>query len=294
MATVSGRSTHGLAFDVGAPDAGGSDAGSNGHHRAAAVLFVHAGVCDRRMWQPQWEAFTAQWRTIRVDLRGFGESDLRPTEPFAHHRDVAALLDELDAGPAHLVGCSLGASVVAEVALARPELVASLLLVSPAGAFLDEPTEDLRKFWREEGEALERGDLDAAVETNLRTWLDGPNRGPDEVDPAVRATVGVMQRRAFEVTAAWDDLDELELGLEPPVTERLEAIDVPTLVLAGDGDLPVVPATARSLSARIRQAELVIWPVVAHLPSLERPAGFGRLATEWFERVPGTEERGPA
>lgn len=286
MTTVSGRSGHGLAFDVGDPDIGGPG--------VAPILLVHAGVCDRRMWQPQWEAFTARWRTIRVDLRGFGESDLRPTEPFAHHTDLAALLDELDAGPAHLVGCSLGAGVVAEVALARPELAASLLLVGPGGALRTEPSEELSRFWREEGEALERGDLDAAVEANLRTWVDGPNRGHAEVDAAVRAAVGVMQRQAFEITAGWDDLDDLELGLQPPATERLEAIDAPTLVLAGDGDLPVVLATARTLTARIPGAELVVWPVVAHLPSLERPAGFERLAAEWFERVSSRMERRPA
>ena len=137
------------------------------------------------MWQPQWDALTERWRTIRVDLRGFGESDLRPNEPFAHHADLAALLDELDAGPAHLVGCSLGAGIVAEVALARPDLVASILLVSPAGALLAEPSDDLRQFWREEGDALERGDLDAAVEVNLRTWVDGPTRRSTAVDPTL-------------------------------------------------------------------------------------------------------------
>ena len=101
-----------------------------------------------------------------------------------------------------------------------------------------------------------------------------------------------MQRRAFEITADWDDLDDLEVGLEPPVADRLESIPVPTLVLAGDGDLPIVPATARLLAARAR-AELVVWPVVAHLPSLERPTGFGRLAGEWFDRIARPEGRGP-
>lgn len=285
MATVSGRSVDGLAFDVGGPDAAGSD--------SATVVLVHAGVCDRRMWQPQWDALTARSRTVRVDLRGFGESSLRPTRPFAHQSDLAAVLDELDAGRSHLVGCSLGAGIVAEVALARPDLVASLLLVGPAGALLAEPTDDLRQFWRDEGDALERGDLDAAVEVNLRTWVDGPNRRSTEVDPAVRATVGQMQRQAFEITADWDDLDDLEVGLEPPVVDRLESIEAPTLILAGDGDLPIVLATARLLAARIPRAELVVWPVVGHLPSLERPADFGRLAGEWFDRIARPEGRRP-
>ena len=62
MTTVTGRSGNGLAFDVAGPDADGADAGT--------ILLVHAGVSDRRMWQPQWEGLTTRWRTIRVDLRG--------------------------------------------------------------------------------------------------------------------------------------------------------------------------------------------------------------------------------
>ena len=70
-----------------------------------------------------------------------------------------------------------------EVAIARPELVSALVVVgSPLPGH--DWSETVRRFGDEEDEALVRGDLDAAVEANLRMRVDGPRRGPNEVDPA--------------------------------------------------------------------------------------------------------------
>ena len=70
----------------------------------------------------------------------------------------------------------MGAGIAVEAALARPRAVASLLLVAPGGALLGEGANSLRQVWHEEVEALDRGDLDGAVEVNLRAWVDGPTR----------------------------------------------------------------------------------------------------------------------
>jgi 3-oxoadipate enol-lactonase len=80
--------------------------------------------------------------------------------------------------------------------------------------------------------------LDAAVEVNLSWWVDGPHRRPDRVDPEVRGLVACMQRRAFEVTPDWDDVEEKEL--ETPALDRLGEISVPVLVLVGGVDLDTV------------------------------------------------------
>ena len=75
-----------------------------------------------------------------------------------------------------------------------------------ADSVLSEMTDDLRTFATAENAALEAGDLDAAVEANLVTWVDGPGQPVDRVDPGVRARVGEMQRRAFELTAVLLDI----------------------------------------------------------------------------------------
>ncbi len=89
-----------------------------------------------------------------------------------------------------------------------PERVASLFLVAPGGSLIAEVTPDLRAFIDAERKALSRDDLDEAVEANLTWWVDGPRRRAGAVDPAVRDVVRRMQRRAFELTADWDDIEE--------------------------------------------------------------------------------------
>jgi pimeloyl-ACP methyl ester carboxylesterase len=192
---------------------------------------------------------------------------------------VLATLSEVGAGRCHLVGASFGAGVAVEVALARPSAVASLLLAAPGGSLLAEMTPDLRAFVDAERTALGRGDLDAAVEANLSWWVEGPRRSADQVDPSVRESVRRMQRRAFELTADWHDVEEKEL--QPPALDRLDEISVPVLALVGGLDLDTVHDAAGRVVSGVASAQRVDWPQVGHLPSLERPAEFLDLLREW-------------
>src|SRR4051812_42665847 len=235
-----------------------------------SVVLLHAGVADRRMWDPLWPGLTAERDAIRLDLPGFGDSTERPSGALYPVDDVLDTLDALDVERCRLVGASYGAGVAVEVALTAPGLVESLLLAAPGGSLIAEATPQLRASWEAENAALDAGDLDAAVEANLATWVDGPHR--DASDPAVRDLVAVMQRRAFELTADWDDVPERDL--DPPALERLDEIRVPTVILLGALDLDAIHDTAHRLAEGIRGARLLEWPDVAHLPSLERPDDF--------------------
>ena len=255
----------------------------SGPYGGGAVVLLHAGVADRRVWEPQWAALTRQYDVVRLDLRGFGESVARPAGPFAHHEDVAQTLSTLGVDRAHLVGCSLGAGVAVEVALARPQLVASLLLVTPGGCLIAEMTPELRCFVDAENEAMVRGDVAAAVAANLDWWVDGPHRAADEQRSDIRALVAVMQRRAFELTADWDDVKEMEL--DPPAVDRLGELDVPALVLTGGLDLDAIGIVGETVAAGIPGARREVWPDSAHLPSLERPQDFAALLDGWLVDV---------
>src|SRR3954452_20932094 len=266
------ETSHGIAFDVAGPETA-----------TTPLTLVHAGIADRRMWDDVWAAVTAERRCLRLDLRGFGQSTLRPRGPLDHAADVLEVLAEAGIGQTHLVGSSLGSGAVVDVALRQPHIAASLALVAPGGALIGAPTDELRAFWRAEGEALDRGDLDAAVEANLRTWVDGRGRSPGEVDPDVRRRVGEMQRRAFEVTADWDEVEEAEP--EPPIVDRLAEIRIPVLALLGDRDVDAVGIAANTVVERVAGSRLVRWPGVAHVPSMERPTEFLALLEEWLAEV---------
>jgi pimeloyl-ACP methyl ester carboxylesterase len=246
------------------------------------IAFVHAGIADGRMWDPQWAALGERYRLLRMDLPGFGRSPIeRPALTYA--RDVAALLDELGDDPACLVGASMGGRVALEVAVARPDLVRALVLVA-AGLPGTEWSEAVAAYGDAEDEAVSRGDLDGATELNLRMWVDGPHRRPDEVDPAVRAAVAEMQREAFELQAPeWERLEEDMLV--PDVADRLGDVRAPTLVVLGELDVDEKHRTAERFAAEIPDARLVFIPDAAHLPSLERPEVFDDLVLEFLARV---------
>ena len=261
-----GRTTTGIAFD---------DEGSG-----EPLVLLHAGVADRRMWQPQVPSFAAGHRVIRIDARGFGES-LPPSGPWSHHTDLLAVLDELLIARSHLVGASMGAGIAVEAALARPDAVASLVLAAPGGALLGEAPPELRPVWAAEVEALDRGDLDAAVEVNLRAWVDGPSRSPDAVDPAVRSLVGAMQHEAFELPE-WDPESAPEHELSPAASGRFREIRCPVLVVVGELDQPAVRETAERIASEAPMARLVVWPETGHMLTLERPDAFAAAVLEFL------------
>jgi len=238
------------------------------------VVLIHEGIADSRMWDPQWGPYSERFRVVRFDLRGFGQSP-PAVGTFSLSGDVVELLDELELGPATLIGVSLGGSVAMETTIARPDLVSRLVIVAP-GLRGFEMSDETKKGWEEEEAALERRDVDEAVEINMRMWVDGPSRSPDQVDPEVRGKVAEMQRRAIEI---W--LEAGEEGEHRPLVEdwsgRLSEISVPTLVLVGELDRPEMLEIAERLEAEIPNARRETIPGVAHVPSMERPDEFDRL-----------------
>jgi pimeloyl-ACP methyl ester carboxylesterase len=106
---------------------------------ARTVLFVHGNVSSSLFWQPVMLSLPPGIRALAVDLRGFGDSETLPVDGTRGVRDfsddVASVADELGLGSVHLVGWSLGGGVVMQLLLDRPDLVASLTLVSTVSPY---------------------------------------------------------------------------------------------------------------------------------------------------------------
>ena len=242
------------------------------------LVLVHAGISDGRMWDAQVDAFSVHHRVIRYDLRGFGKSPMVPG-PFSHHADLRALLDTLGVARASLVGCSMGGGAVIDFALENPDRAEALVLVGSAlGGFeFDEgPPEE----WDELVAADEAGDLERVSDLEVRMWVDGPRRGPDVVDPAVRDLVREMNLIALKNEAA--QLGE-ELEPERPAASRLSQIRAPTLVLVGDEDRARTLAAADLLEEEIPNVRKTVMAGTAHLPNMERPGEFNRLVLDFLE-----------
>jgi 3-oxoadipate enol-lactonase len=240
------------------------------------LVLVHAAIADRRMWDPVLPLLADAFRVIRYDARGFGESPATDGT-FAHWRDLAALIRALDAAAARLIGVSQGGGTVLALAAEDPDLVERMVVIAPGIGF-SEPSPAMLAFWDAEDLALERGDLDAAAELNVRTWLDGPMRSSAEVDTAIRSLVFDMQRRAFEIA----NPASVEEHPAEPLRSRLPSITTPMLVMVGELDQPDSLEASRA-AAEATQARFISMPGVAHLPPLEAPQAFVTLVRPFLE-----------
>jgi 3-oxoadipate enol-lactonase len=244
------------------------------------VVLLHAGVADSRLWEPQLRSFPQSHSVLRVDLPGFGNSPLE-TNPVSLRGAVRDAMDAEGIDRAALVGVSLGGNTSLELTLESPERVSALVLVG-AGLPDHEWSNDVASFFAAEEEALESGDLDAAVEANLRMWLAGPRRDLDNIDPGMRELVGEMQKNVFRQQQGHDDVRMLRL--DPPASERLGDVNAPALVLTGDDDVADIHRIADRLTAGIPGAERATIAGAAHLPSLDRPEEFDRIVLDFLAR----------
>lgn len=249
-----------------------------------ALVFIHGSLLDRRLWDEQVAAFAQHYRVVRFDVRGHGQSPADAV-PYAHHRDLYALLRALGIERIIVIGLSMGGRVAQHFALTYLELVSALVLVGAAadGATV---TAEMHAGRAAFAAAFARGDRDAAAEAFLRLWVDGPHRTPEQVDPAVR-----RQARAMALDAlAHPALDSLDEAYDLPTPDQLGTIRVPTLVMAGEHDLSYMVESADLLARRIPGSEHRVIAGAGHLANLEQPTAFNDavlafLARHFGERV---------
>jgi 3-oxoadipate enol-lactonase len=226
-----------------------------------AVVLVHAGGLDGRMWEPIAGALAPRHRVVVYDMRGFGRSPVA-TGVVSHVEDLVSVLDGRGIDRAALVANSFGGRVALETAVAHPERVRALALFAPALREFD-PSPELEAFDEAEEALMVAGDLEGAVELNLVTWVDRGSGGPE-----LRARVADMARRSFELQGS---VDFEEASFEPPAARRLGEIATPTLVVSAGLDLPDFPRIADVIAAGVPGARRAEMPDSGHLMPLERP-----------------------
>jgi pimeloyl-ACP methyl ester carboxylesterase len=249
------------------------------------VVLIHGGLLDLRMWDPQMEAFTARYRVLRYDASSHGRS-VTPPDAYFDHEDLDRLLTHLDIDRAVLVGLSMGGRIAIDLALEHPDRVEALVVVGPGlGGFrFDSP--EVQAARPEAIEAWGAGDWDRVTEIFQRQWTDGPHRAPEDVDPEVRETVRTMIRATLERAA--DGQVTEGRTMDPPAIDRLDELDVPTLVIVGELDMPDIHEIADLLVAKNPNAERIEIDGVAHMVNLESPDEFNRTVLEFLTRVHGS------
>jgi pimeloyl-ACP methyl ester carboxylesterase len=253
------------------------------------VLFVHGLAASVEFWQYNVGALASRYRVVALDLLGFGRSDKKIEEFSLAYaaRFMLEFLNALDIQHASLVGNSLGGLVCLQTAVSCPLRVGRLVLVDPAG--FGRELNPLLRLWSIPAVGKAVFWLYQLLFARLRPWVfpgsHSISRGWLARTAEVLRTPGVREN-AIKVARAGVTLYGQREELFCDLHEQLGAMTVPTLIIWGDRD-PVVPLKhayiARSL---IPNSEVRIMAGCGHLPQLERPEEFNRLALDFLDSGP--------
>ena len=244
-----------------------------------ALLFIHAGVADSRMWAGQMEEFSSTHRVISFDQRGYGHSPWEPG-PFSVRQDALTVLDEAGVRSAVLVGCSMGGGTALQLAISHPEYVDGLVLVGAfPGGWVPEDGWEENPLEEEAEAASAEGNFDRVVEIDLQMWLVGYGRTADAVPETLKELFIEMDRVPVPTAAErWEHLEPF--GKQ--INDHLDAIDIPTLVIVGEHDEKLLIDAAHYLAGRLSDQPAAIVSNAAHLPSLEQPEAFNQLLRDFL------------
>ena len=248
------------------------------------LVFIHAAIADRRMWNREFADHAKDHTVVRYDVRGLGRSPPASSE-YSDVDDLRALLAHVGARTAILVGCSNGGRIALDFAVEHPDKVSGLLLVSPGvSGFTAEHAPDGQSVFEQDGArsakipaAWKAGRKEEALE-GLRAYWTACQEGAN-LD-LVRT---MMRENANEIFT--DASASFNRVPDPPAVARLGSISVPTVVLLGDHDEPTMTFIVRTVVQGIPQAKLIPVPGADHLVNLSQPAAFDKALGQLLKRV---------
>jgi pimeloyl-ACP methyl ester carboxylesterase len=242
------------------------------------VVLLHAGVCDLRSWEqlaPELTDLATVWAYDRPGYGATGASRASPPgvrTPGArdHVADAVAFLDAHVAGPAWLIGSSMGGAVALDIALVRPERVSGLVLLAPGISGAPPPTLSPAEQRLEQlmDAAAEAGDIGEVNRYETWFWLDGPEQAEGRVQGAARVLALEMNRTILELEMGGGS-SEHSLDQSVDAWNRLVELDLPATVAVGEYDAGFIIERARHAAAAITAAGYVELPATAHLPYLD-------------------------
>jgi len=249
----------------------------DGKEGAPYITFVTGIANDLTMWDAQVEVLGKEYRTLRYDLRGHGDS-LATEGDYSMGllvRGLAGLLSELSIEKTHLVGLGLGGAIVQAFAIEHPQRVRALLPCCCRAKMVPEFAE----MWQKLREAVANEGVEVIVEPTVQRWFSDEFKAANpkvlqDVRNMIRATTTLGY---LGVTAAF-----LGLNLE----DKLAQIKAPTLYLSGAEDkMGGPPALMAELAKKVPRAQHHSVPKAAHIANIQNPAGFNKEVGDFLKRL---------
>ncbi|MBD8899852.1 alpha/beta fold hydrolase [Rhodanobacter sp. DHG33] len=249
--------------------------------RGETVAMLHGFLVDSGQWDHEFAALSRDRHVLRYDARGFGRSTIEPGA-YAHHEDLAAVLDACGVQRAALLACSGGAATALDFALAYPERVSAMVFVGAGywGQFAH-ATPAARAFLQ----ALGSYDVAGMIDSSLRAFTDGPRRLPQDVDAAVRHRTREMTANNFRrASNYWRRAADDQRAPQPSVLDRLHEIAAPTLLISGTEDQPEAIALSERMAAGIPTAQFLLLQGAGHHTNMEAPDAVLAETRRWLAK----------
>lgn len=231
------------------------------------IVFAHGLLFSGAMFGEQIAALKDRYRCVTFDFRGQGQSEVTQAgyDVETLYADAVAMIESVGCAPCHFVGLSMGGFVGLRLAIRRPALLKSLILIESSSN--PEPKENIGRYRmlnfvaRWIGLSVVAGPvmeimfgqkfLSDPERTKLRYEWRQCMLANDRIG-ITRAVNGVVARAG--------------------VTNQLGQIGTPTLIIVGDQDVATLPAEAEHMHAGIRNSTLVVIPGAGHTSTIEEPA----------------------
>ena len=237
----------------------------SGKEQAPVVVLSHSLACSLVMWWPQLELLEAHFRVLRYDTRGHGLSEA-PAGPYTLKQlvdDAIAMLDALKIDQVHWIGLSMGGMIGQGLTLSRPERLKTLVLADTAAII---PAE-AQPVWQERIDAARNGGMQAVAESTLERWFT-PNYLKNNLPETDRIRQLILATPLDGYIGCSEAIRRLNY------LERLNTLDITTLIMVGAEDPGTPVAASEAMHAQIKNSELVVIPQAAHLSNIEQAAVF--------------------
>jgi pimeloyl-ACP methyl ester carboxylesterase len=233
-----------------------------------ALVFLHYWGGSSRTWGKVIAALPKSYRTLAIDHRGWGESDA-PVSGYGLADladDAQGVIEALELKRYVLIGHSMGGKVAQLMASRRPKGLVGLALVAPSPPQPMAMSPEARELMASAYSTSE------SVGMTIDQILTAKNLSPKDREQIIEDSL----RGAPQAKAAWPRSTSLE-----DITRDVAAIDVPTVVIAGELDrVDSVGLLKEELLSRVPQAVLHVLPGTGHLSPLESPQELGWLIGE--------------
>ncbi len=232
------------------------------------VVLSHALGCDLNMWDDVAALLRADHTVLRYDHRNHGRSEVvaGPLTIETLSEDAAALIEREAGGiPVHFVGLSMGGMTGQALAVAHPELLASVTIANSSAWYADQTP------WRARIETVQAQGIEAIADGAVARWLT-----PAFVATPEGAVAATKLRDALVASDAAGYVASCEAVGAIDFRESNGRIRLPTLVIAGTHDEGTPLAMSQQIADAIAGAQLVTIGA-AHISAVERPADFAAL-----------------